>query len=320
MIQERDGIEIKTDPPIVMDGTRDEAAARIVTHAHGDHLPRTDKQIIASDITAALMEERTGRTVSSKTTAEQIDLIPSGHIIGSRAAYVQVDDTTILYTGDTSIEDRLYLDGFEPPSADILVTEATYGIPKYRFPQQKTVVKQIHDWIQETSGTLILFGYSLGKAQKIQQIAQKATNRPIYSHGSVINMNDAIETQTALSFKAKPYTEHKENLTDSILVLPSRLSRKDWVGTYREKHDATTAGFSGWAVDESYVHRRNVDNAFPLSDHCDFDDLDELTTSVDPDRIYTQHGFSDALASHLRDKHGFSAQSLKKNQTSLEDF
>ncbi|MCJ7428921.1 MAG: hypothetical protein MUP66_00850 [Candidatus Nanohaloarchaeota archaeon QJJ-5] len=320
MIRERNGIEIQTDPPIVMDGARENAKAHIVTHAHMDHLPYTDDPLVCSNLTAALMEQRTGTDVSSTETTAMIDLIPSGHIIGSRAAHVHTEENDILYTGDTSLQDRIYLDGFEPPTADILVTEATYGLPQYRFPEQQAVVNQIHDWIQDTDGTVFLFGYSLGKAQKIQYIAQQSTNRDIYVHGSIGTMNNIIEEMTALQFDVEPYKENKDQLENSIVVFPSRLSRKDWIKDLEDRLDATTAGFSGWAADDSYIHRRGIDTGFPLSDHCDFDDLIELAEQVDPDVIYTQHGFSDALASHLRKEHGFTARSLKKNQTTLEDF
>lgn len=320
MIRQRNGIEITTTPPIVMDGTRDNAKAHIVSHAHADHLPRTDQDVICSSMTGKLMAARTGQTVETRPGTETITLHESGHIIGSRAAEVQVKDTTVLYTGDVSIQDRLYLDGFDPPDADILVTEATYGIPNYRFPDQNKVVDTISDWIEDTPGSLILFGYSLGKAQKIQTIAQNATQRDIYVHGSIANMNEVIEKHSDRSFDVEPYKDNKDRLDDSIIVLPSRLSRKDWVQSLVEKLDATTAGFSGWAQDDSYVHRRGIDEGFPLSDHCDFDDLGELVEQVDPETVYTQHGFDDALASHLRDTIGVRARSLKKNQTTLDDF
>ncbi|MDY6778473.1 MAG: MBL fold metallo-hydrolase RNA specificity domain-containing protein, partial [Candidatus Nanohaloarchaea archaeon] len=60
--------------------------------------------------------------------------------------------------------------------------------------------------------------------------------------------------------------------------------------------------------------------AFPLSDHCDFDDLIELVKQVDPDQVYTHHGFDEAFASHLRAEEGFQAQALQRNQSTLRDF
>lgn len=36
--------------------------------------------------------------------------------------------------------------------------------------------------------------------------------------------------------------------------------------------------------------------------------------------LYTQHGFADALATHIETTLGIDAQSLKENQTSLSEF
>ncbi|WP_458205749.1 hypothetical protein [Haladaptatus sp. NG-SE-30] len=40
-------------------------------------------------------------------------------------------------------------------------------------------------------------------------------------------------------------------------------------------------GFSRWAVTDSYRYRGGYDVTFPLSDHCDFDDLDAVPLKQD---------------------------------------
>jgi len=133
-------------------------------------------------------------------------------------------------------------------------------------------------------------------------------------------MNQVIERHTDLSFRAKPYSDHKDDLEDSIVVFPSRLSRKDWVTELADEHDAPKAGFSGWAIQDSFRYRGDYDETFILSDHCDFDDLIQIVQQIDPTKVYTQHGFDEAFASHLRSELGINARPLKKNQTSLTDF
>jgi len=58
---------------------------------------------------------------------------------------------------------------------------------------------------------------------------------------------------------------------------------------------------------------------FPLSDHCDFEELQSLVEAVDPDQVYTQHGSAASLATHLTNS-GYDATALRQNQTSLGDF
>jgi putative mRNA 3-end processing factor len=80
------------------------------------------------------------------------------------------------------------------------------------------------------------------------------------------------------------------------------------------------AGFSGWAIEDSFKYRGDYDETFVLSDHSDFSELTTTVEALEPDRVYTQHGFADEFATHLDAQLGVDAQSLKENQTSLGEF
>jgi putative mRNA 3-end processing factor len=166
-----------------------------------------------------------------------------------------------------------------------------------------------------------LFGYSLGKAQKIQKIVEEVTERPLLAHGSVKNMNDVVEDASDLSFRAKPYGENRELMKENgILIAPSSSSQSDWVEKLVEETGAVKAGFSGWAATDSFKYRGGYDETFQLSDHCDFNELVELAEKVDPEKVYVQHGFDEEFASFLKREKGFNARALKQNQSSLTDF
>ena len=319
MIREKDGVHIQKQGKIVLDGRNSAGDINFVSHAHADHSLKIEaEKVVCSDITASIARERFDSPTESTVDHQRIEKIPSGHIIGSTAALV---DDEILYTGDVSLQDRFYLDGFRPPEAEKLVVESTYGIPAYRFPDQEEVGEKIIDWIQDTQETLFLFGYSLGRAQKIQYLVQQATDRPIIAHESIIKMNKVVEQHTDLEFRAKPYKENKDLLEENgILIAPNRSSKADYIQELLEKHNGVKAGFSGWAANDSFKYRGGYDITFPLSDHCDFDDLVELVETVGPEKVYTNHGFDEAFASYLRKELGFDARALKKNQSSLTDF
>lgn len=321
MIREKDGIHFDLDELIVADSRKASGDLNLVSHAHFDHLHTNEEsEVICSEVTAKLAEARTGNRIKFSDTHEKIELIESGHIIGSKGCLVKGDER-ILYTGDFSPRDRLYLNGFKPVDADTLVLETTYGIPAYRFPDQDKVEKEIIDWIQDTDKPLFLFGYSLGKAQKIQKLVEKATDRPLLAHGSVKKMNDAIEEITEVSFDAKPYGENKRLLEDDgILIAPTSFAKNEGLKKFVEKVDGVKVGFSGWAAGGSYKYRGGYDVTFPLSDHSDFDELVETVKEVDPEKVYTTHGFDEAFAAHLSKELGFNARALKKNQSSLTDF
>lgn len=319
MIHEKDGIHIQGSQKVVADSSNSIGDINLISHAHSDHaLKKKAEQIVCSKLTAKMATERFGNQVNFSDSHDKIELMPSGHILGSRAALI---DEEVLYTGDVSLQDRTYLDGFKPVKANKLVIESTYGIPAYTLPEQKKVVKEITDWVKDNRQNLFLFGYSLGRAQKIQYIVQEATDRPIIAHGAIIKMNNIIEKHTDLEFRAKPYKENKDLLEKGgIMIAPSRSSKADYINKLVKKHDGVKVGFSGWAAHNAFKYRGGYDETFPLSDHCGFEDLVELVKQVDPEKVYTHHGFDEEFASYLKKELGIDARALKNNQSSLTDF
>ena len=305
----------------------------VVSHAHADHtFRRTPETVVCSAATAALVEARTGASLPAfREGTDEVTLYPSGHVVGSRAALVEAggedrpDGATrrYLYTGDFSVRDRLYLEGFDPVDADVLVMETTYGKPNYRFPPEDELQAGIRDWLADAPDRpLFLFGYSLGRAQKLQRLARQATNRPLVVHDAVRTVNDAIESATDLSFPAASLAadDGVALAGDEVVVLPTHLARTDWVTDLVERHDGLKAGFSGWAVDRSFRYRGGYDVTFPLTDHCDFDELVATVRAVDPEVVYTHHGFDEAFADHLATRHGYDARPLLGDQTRLDDY
>ena len=340
-VRREDGIHIGVGGgrTVVADASSAVGDVNVVSHAHADHTFRTAPEtVVCSAETAALVEARTGATLPEfSEETDDVRLLPAGHVVGSRAALVErggnARDTNrtgaarggserrYLYTGDFSVRDRCYLDGFEPVDADVLVMETTYGDPAYRFPPEDVLQGEIRDWLADNPDRpLFLFGYSLGRAQKLQWLAREATNRPLVVHDAIRTVNDAIESATGLSFPATPYDETAGLAGDEIVVLPTHLARTDWVEQMVERHDGLKAGFSGWAVDESFRYRGGYDATFPFSDHCDFTELVAVVEAVDPDVVYTHHGFDVGFADFLRTNFDRDARALLGDQSTLGDF
>jgi putative mRNA 3-end processing factor len=308
---------------IQADSSSPEDAITVLSHAHGDHLADSFDDTIApvcSDLTAALAAERRGGADIVPGTHNRIRLLPAGHIAGARAAYIDSDAGSILYTGDITVRDRYYLNGFDPIPADVLIIEATYGKPEYVFPPVEDVEEEALAWLADNDDSpAILFGYPLGKAQKIQQIAVKSNRDRILTTDAVLRMNGLISDALDVEFSATEFDAEMELTSEDILVLPDGLSRLGWVESVVDEADAVTAGFSGWAHDDSYIYRRGGDAGFVLSDHCDFEELLEVVDEVNPEQVYTHHGAASELATALTHR-GYDAQALRENQTSLEDF
>ena len=246
--------------------------------------------------------------------------MPAGHIPGS-TAFLLDGETRYLYTGDLSVRDRFGLSGFDPVDADVLLIESTYGRPAYRFPEQSAVEREIVDWLEETSDSpVLLMGYALGRAQALLRLADRAERSRIFVTPAIESLNRPIEAATGVEFRATRFDDDVALGPGDALVLPSQTNSLGFVERLREDTAAVKAGFSGWAVDDSYRFARDLDVAFPLSDHCDFEELLEVVRAVDPERVYTVHGFVDDLATAIRSRLGIEATALKPNQSTLGDF
>lgn len=317
----RDGIEIELSDgtEIVCDADRPAGDVAIVSHAHGDHLPREEVTAICSPATADLATIRR-ETPLHATTDPRVELRPAGHVTGSRAALIHdPDGTTYCYTGDVCTRDRRHLSGFEPPGADVLIIEATYGTPGYEFPPYESVTAEIIEWLQETSNPVILFGYALGRAQSLQRLAMQAGRDRIFVTDAVARVNRIVAEYTDMKFAVQQFDAQTTLADGDAVVLPFQSTRIDWIDRLVDANSATTAGFSGWAIEESFRYRGDYDVTFPLSDHCDFSELLEVVTTVDPEQVYTTHGAAESLARELTSR-GYQARELQAGQTALEDF
>jgi DNA ligase-1 len=157
----------------------------------------------------------------------------------------------------------------------------------------------------------VLLGYSLGKAQEILCALDGAGLTPML-HGSVYQMTRIYE-QLGQSF-CKYARYNRNDVSGKVLICPPSANRSPMLEKIPRKRVAIV---SGWAVDPNAVYRYQVDAAFPLSDHADYDDLLRYVELVQPRRVLTLHGFAAAFASDLRAR-GLEAWALtEENQMEL---
>ncbi len=252
---------------------------------------------------------------------EKIDdcsLIDSGHILGSKG--LLFDD--IFYTGDICTRDRGFLSGAKIPKCKTLITECTFGLPEFVFPKLDEIKNQVNELISElySKGVpVILMGYQLGKAQTITQIFGHWS--PLYLHDSVKQMNDLHQELGVSLIEGMSHSEaQNKGLLDKkpwIMVAPMMSEKNHFLKEMKSKYGAVTIGFSGWAQSSRFPFGRRTDYSIPMSDHCGFDELENMVVQSGAEQVYTIHGFVEEFASHLR-KIGISAQPLREN--SLDDF
>jgi DNA ligase-1 len=299
---------------------RDAKPFAFVSHAHSDHIA-PHKEIIVSERTARLMQARLpGKRnehvlpFGEKRTVRDVDvtLLPAGHIFGS--AQIFLENESLLYTGDFKLREGRSAEPAEWREADTLIMETTFGLPRYRFPATEQVVNQIIAFCREAidEGEVpVLLAYSLGKAQEILCSLADAGLTPML-HGSVYQMTRIYE-QFGQNFCE--YVRYNANdVAGKVLICPPSANRSRMFEKITRKR---VAMISGWAVDPNAIYRYQVDAAFPLSDHADYDDLLRYVDLVQPKRVLTLHGFAAQFAKDLRDR-GVEAWALgEQNQLEL---
>ena len=77
---------------------------------------------------------------------------------------------------------------------------------------------------------------------------------------------------------------------------------------------------SRWSVESSFKYKMSVDEAFPSSDHADFEELMAFVKACDPSVVFTHHRFSVELVSEIQRSFGIEAHPLIRNQKSLLEF
>ena len=301
----------------------DAKSCAFISHAHSDHIA-PHNEIIVSERTARLMRSRlAGERIEhvlpfgERRTERGLDLmlLPAGHIFGSAQCFLFAGDETLLYTGDFKLQPGKSAEQAEWHKADTLVMEATFGLPRYRFPPTEQVIDQIVTFCRETiddGDVPVLLGYSLGKAQEILCSLKGAGLTPML-HGSVYQMTRIYEQFGQLFCKYVRYDAN--DVAGKVLICPPSANRSRMLESIPRKR---VAMISGWAVDANAVYRYQVDAAFPLSDHADYNDLVRYVDLVQPRRVFTLHGFAAEFARDLRER-GVEAWTLtKENQLELQ--
>jgi DNA ligase-1 len=278
-----------------------------VSHAHSDHIAQ-HSEVIVSERTARFLESRLpGRRkehilpFGERRTVRGADLmlLPAGHIFGSAQCFLFAGNETLLYTGDFKLRRGKSAEQAEWRHADTLLIETTFGLPRYRFPPIEQVINQVVAFCHETidQGRVpVLLGYSLGKAQELLSSLGGAGLTPML-HASVYRMTRLYE-QLGQSFCT--YLRYNaRDVAGKVLICPPSANRSVMLEKLPRKR---VAMISGWALDPNALYRYQVDAAFPLSDHADYNDLIRYVDLVQPQCVLTLHGFAAAFARDLRER------------------
>jgi Cft2 family RNA processing exonuclease len=284
-----------------------------VSHAHFDHLAR-HREVLLSAGTAALMRarlpDRGGKRIEhilpfGETAPLSLDnpevavsLHPAGHIHGSAMILLEhPEHGRLLYTGDFKLRPGLSAEPCDPPQADLVIMETTYGRPRYILPPTGEVLAAIIAFCRDALAegiTPVLLGYSLGKSQEILSALADAA-LPVMLHPQILKLT-RVHEELGLAFPAyAPFDA--ATCAGHVVLCPPQAARSPGIREIRRRR---TAALTGWAIDPGARYRYQCDEVFPLSDHADYPDLLRLVGITRAKRVLTLHGFAADFAGDLR--------------------
>ena len=283
----------------------------VVTHAHGDHARRGSGAYLTSAEGESVLRHRMNAdaVIDTLSYGEEIDLNgvhlsfhPAGHVRGSAQVRLEYKGEVWVVTGDFKVTPDPTCTPFELVPCDVLITECTFGLPIYRWPDPDAVFDQINRWWRknrEEGLTSVLFGYSFGKAQRLLA-GVDASIGPIYTHGAVEKMTETYR-QDGVDLPETTYVSD-ENAPDdwskALVVSPSHAGGSRWM----QRFDPVSTGFaSGWMRIRGNKRRRSLDRGFVLSDHADWPHLNDVIRESGAETVYVTHGNNDTFARWLQE-------------------
>ena len=286
-------------------------ARALITHAHGDHARYGSAAYLCAAPGEGVLRLRMGPEAAIESlpygeattiNGVRVSFHPAGHILGSAQIRLEHGGEVWVVSGDYKTDPDPTCAPFESVRGDTFITEATFGLPIYRWSPQAEVFAAVNDWWranQAAGRASILYAYALGKAQRVLAGVDPAIG-PLYAHGAVHRLNNAYRA-AGVPLPDWTYVAEAEEAqwSRALIIAPTSAQGTPWL---RRFGDQSAAFASGWMRVRGQRRRRSVDRGFVLSDHADWPGLLGAIDASGARRVLVTHGYSAVLARHLREQ------------------
>ncbi len=281
----------------------------VVTHGHGDHARPGHERVLATAETIAIMRQRLGDAAAASfqpvaygaTTrlgGVAVTLVPAGHILGSAQIVLDHRGTRIVVSGDYKRRPDPTCAPFVPQSCDVFITEATFGLPVFRHPDDRGEIDRLLHSLALFPERCHLVGvYALGKCQRVLSLLrQRGYDEPVYLHGALMPLVRLYEELgVALGPVRAAVGVDRETLRGRIVLAPPSVATEPWA---RRLPDPVVAMASGWMRVRQRAKQRGVELPLVISDHADWDELTATIAACAPGEVWVTHGAEDGLLRH----------------------
>ena len=288
----------------------------VITHGHGDHARIGMGAYHCTRAGLPILEWRLGDQIYCaydygepfRMGDATVSLHSAGHVLGSAQVRIEVDGETWVASGDYKRQHDPTCAPFEVVPCDTFITEATFGLPVYRWPDTPDVARDIVAWRDECAANgeaAILFCYALGKAQRILAELAAFTDEPAVLHGAIANgvqvyRRCGVPLLATETMAEQPETTRgaRDAFAGRLVLAPPGAHGSAWMRRFR----SAQSGFaSGWMRIRGNRRRRNYDRGFVVSDHADWPDLMRTIRDTGARRVIATHGNTDAIVRALNE-------------------
>lgn len=274
----------------------------IITHAHGDHARPGSRAYLAHHDSVPLLKLRLGERVHVTGVAYgepirmndvTVSLHPAGHVVGSAQIRLEAGGEVWVVSGDYKRENDDVSCPFEPLRCHTFVTEATFGLPVYRWPRQEAVYADINAWWSANAGAgtpSVIQCYALGKSQRLLRHLDLPIG-PVFAHPAIVQTTRAINACGRTLPLPAVFSDDDNLPPNACLLSPVIPAHCHWA----------TGAASGWMCHGKGRRRNGVDRGFVLSDHADWEGLNQTVRDTQCEAVRVVHGCTRELSRWLRE-------------------
>ena len=292
----------------------------LITHAHSDHARSGSGQYIATERSKGVLQKRLGKTIQFqgvdygeklKLGNTWVSFHPAGHVLGSAQIRVEYRDQVWVISGDYKRCGDPTCAPFEVVPCDTFITEATFGLPIYKWDTGAETARRIYQWWQgDLERPSLLFCYAFGKAQRVLSEFCQFTDQTIYVHGAIHELTEIYRQLGVKMTATLPIAEmpRSHQFKGDLILAPPSAYRSSWMKRFPHPQ---TAFASGWMSVRGARRRRGYERGFVLSDHADWRSLIQTVRQTEAKTIYVTHGQTEVLSRYLKETYGLNALPLK---------
>ena len=278
----------------------------VITHGHGDHARPGNGHVLATPETIAIMQARfgaeAGRSLQPLAYGERLELgglslrfVPAGHVLGSAQLVIEHAGSRAVVSGDYKRRPDPTCAPFEPVTCDLFVTEATFGLPIFRHPDDRGEIGKLLASIALFPERTHLVGtYALGKAQRVLALLRRAGwDRPIWLHGALFPLTEVYRRFGCDFGELRAATgAARAELKGEIVLAPPGAIRDRWSRRMAEPLHAVA---SGWMAVRARARQAGAELPLVISDHADWTELTQTMQEVGAAEVWVTHGLEEGL-------------------------